>query len=77
MPKNESIEFFLRFLTERFQAFRNALSSFLNTLTLEDRQKKLNSAQNVVATLDDLKRAMSANDHPTWIAPLEHRLAAR
>jgi len=74
MPKNESVDFFLRFLNERFQAFRAALSSFLHTLALEDRAKKLDTAQAVLAALDDLKRAMSSNDHPNWIAPLEQKL---
>jgi hypothetical protein len=74
MPHNESVDFFLRFLGERFQAFRAALNSFLHTLALEDRAKKLDTAQAVLASLDDLKRAMSANDHPNWIAPLEQKL---
>jgi hypothetical protein len=74
MAKNESVEFFLRFLRERFNAFRQALTLFLQMLALDDRTKKVETAKAVVARLDDLKRAMSTKDHPGWIATLEQKL---
>jgi len=74
MPKNESVDFFLRFLRERFQAFRTSLTRFLDLLSQDDRNQKIKSAQHVLGTLDDLKRAMSAGDHPAWISPLEAKL---
>jgi len=65
MPKNESVQFFLRFLCERFNAFRTSLNAFLQSLALDDRPKKLETARTVLTTLDDLKRALSAKDHPS------------
>ncbi len=74
MSKNESVDYFLRFLNERFQTFRSALAEFLQALTNDNRTEKLTAAQNVLTCLDDLKRAMSENDRPNWIKPLEDRL---
>ncbi len=74
MAKNESVDFFLRFLQERFQAFRTKLTDFLKTLSLENRDHKVRLANEVLASLDDLKRAMAANDHPDWVNPLESKL---
>lgn len=74
MAKNESVEFFLRFLAERFEAFKNALNNFIQTLTLHDSNKKIDAAKVVLETIDDLKRAMSNTDHPQWLGQLETRL---
>lgn len=74
MSKNESVEFFLRFLRERFGAFKNALTEFLETLSLHDPKQKVVAANAVLTALDDLKRAMSNKDHPSWINPLENKI---
>jgi methyl-accepting chemotaxis protein len=74
MPKNESVEFFLRFLRERFGAFRTALTAFLQALALDDRAKKIETANLVLVTLDDLERAMSSRDHPPWVNSLKGKL---
>lgn len=74
MPANESVEYFLRFLNERFAVFRTALNCFLQSLALDDRSKKIETAKGVLTTLDDLKRAMSAEDRPSWIDSLEAKL---
>lgn len=74
MQKNDSVEFFLRFLRERYNAFRQALTDFLQTLALNDREKKINTAKLVLASLGDLKRSMSTRDQPLWISTLEQKL---
>ena len=76
MPKNESVEFFLRFLRERFDAFRKALSGFLQALALDDRPKKLEHAKAVRAALDDLRRALSERDHPPWLGQLDAAISS-
>jgi hypothetical protein len=75
MSKNESVDFFLRFLEERFTAFRTALTSLIQAVTQEDRTRKLEEAKLTLARIDDLKRAMSKVDHPNWIRPLEERIS--
>ena len=74
MPRNDSVEYFLRFLRERFNAFRESLTEFLQALTLEGRPRKVEAARKVLILLDDLKRAMSEEDRPAWISQLEHKL---
>jgi hypothetical protein len=74
MPKNESVEFFLRFLRERFSVFRIALKDFLQALSLDDRTQKIERAKRLLQAIDDLKRAISESDHPAWINPLETKL---
>lgn len=73
MAKNDSVEYFLRFLRERFQVFREALAAFLQTIALEDRSQKVTAAKQVLTALDDLKRAIAANDRPVWIRTLEEK----
>ncbi len=53
---SQALQFFLRFLRERFDAFRKTLSSFLQVLALDERPKKLEHAKAVRAALDDLRR---------------------
>lgn len=74
MQKNDSVEFFLRFLRERYNAFRQALTVFLQTLALNDREKKINTAKLVLISLDDLKRSMSTKDQPLWVSTLEQKI---
>lgn len=74
MASNPSVDFFLRFLQDRFRAFNETLQDLLRLVSLDDRQKKAEATKRLLVTLDDLKRAMSPNDHPSWIAPLESRL---
>ncbi len=71
---NQSVEFFLRFLNERFSAFRLSLNVFLQTLALEDRNAKVASAKKVLVAIDDLKRAIAKHDHPGWITVLEQKV---
>jgi len=73
MAKNESVDFFLRFLRERFQVFREALTAFLQTVALEERNNKVAAAKKVLTALDDLKRAIAATDRPGWIGALENK----
>jgi hypothetical protein len=74
MASNDSVEFYLRFLGERFSAFRESLGALIEALALEDRKKKVEAANVVLARLDDLRRAMSKSDHPGWIQPLEEQI---
>jgi hypothetical protein len=74
MAKNESVDFFLRFLNERFAAFREALMQLLEAISLEDKRRKGEAAKKVLHTIDDLKRSMSATDHPSWLGQLEGQL---
>lgn len=71
MPNNETVKFYLRFLSERFGAFRTVLDRFLIAITLENRKQKLDAAQNVMNSLNELKGALSEEDYPSWIATLE------
>lgn len=74
MPTNESVEFFFRFLQERFNSFRKALNAFLQVITLDNRPQKIEAARAVLTCLNDLKSAMSTPDHPPWISTLEAKL---
>lgn len=74
MAKSDSVEFFIRFLKERFGAFQQALSAFLQVLSLDDRKQKVESAKTLLIALDDIKRAISSNDRPAWIGPLDQKL---
>lgn len=74
MGKNASVDIFLRFLNERFEAFREALNELLKALTLEDRAKKAEACKATLGALDELKCALSSSDRPGWIGQLEGRL---
>lgn len=74
MATNESVEFFLRFLDERFRAFRATLNELLAKLSEGDSKAKVAACNNTIQALDDLKRAMSDGDRPAWINPLNDKL---
>jgi hypothetical protein len=74
MPDSESIAFFLRFLTERFQIFRQRFDALVGAVSSHNPEQKVEGCRAALAALNDLKSAMSSKDQPTWIAPLEAKL---
>jgi len=74
MADKSSVDFFLRFLNERFRDFLKSRESFLFSLAGDDRAQKVKSAQRFLDSLRDLKSAMATNDHPGWMGPLEQKL---
>src|SRR5688500_13040585 len=74
MAEIESVKFYVRFLTERYNALVVALNELYKALTREDREKKAVAAKSLLVSVDDLKRALSQADWPGWLHPLEERL---
>ena len=66
MSKNESVEFFLRFLRERYDVFHGKYTDFLLALPQDDGKQKVITARATLAALDDLRRAISEKDQPPW-----------
>jgi len=71
MQKNESVDYFLRFLNERFDIFKHSLEALKETLVKNDANQKIEACNNTLSTLGTLKEAMSATDRPAWIGQLE------
>jgi hypothetical protein len=74
MEVNQSVEFFLRFLNERFKVFREALTEFERKLVLMDHGAKVAAGKSLLQAIDDLKRSISESDRPRWISSLENPL---
>jgi len=71
MQKNESIDFFLRFLNERFDIFKRSLEDLKEILMKNNADQKIAACENSLSALSSLKTAMSAADHPPWIRQIE------
>ena len=67
MKTNESVEFFLRFLQERFQVFKTSLENLKESLGNNHAENKTKACKNTLATIQSLKEAMSAQDRPAWL----------
>lgn len=74
MATNESIEFFHRSLSERFQKFRVTLQEFLQILTKEEQNRKIEAAKAVVVCTDNLKSFLAERDRPNWLKVLEEKI---
>jgi hypothetical protein len=74
MAQTESVKFYVRFLTERYQALVASLHELYKVLTQEDREKKAAAAKALHVCVADLKGALSQSDWPAWLRPLDERL---
>ena len=71
MPKNESFDYFLRFLNERLDIFKRSLEDLKETLVKNNADQKIVACENTLSTLVSLKEAMSTADRPPWIGQIE------
>jgi len=71
MQKNNSIDFFLRFLDERFDIFKRSLEALKEMLVRNDANQKIEACNSTLSTLETLKEAMSTTDRPVWIGKIE------
>ena len=71
MPKNESVDFFLRFLNERFDVFKRSFENLKEILVQNNADNKIAACKETLQTIVSLKEAMSSSDHPKWIGHIE------
>ena len=71
MPNTESVQAYLRAFNERHDVFRTKLDQFWIVLIENNPDNKIAVARELATSLDDLKRILSLNDRPAWIAQLE------
>lgn len=70
MTKDESLNFYLRHLNERFGELKGALEQFLRVLSEENAKNKSALAETACERADELARAMADGDQPNWLRRL-------
>jgi hypothetical protein len=71
MPKNESVDFFFRFLEERLLIFKRSLEDLKETLVKNKADDKIAACKSTLSAINSLKEAMCSRDHPSWIGKTE------
>lgn len=74
MRVNESFQAFIRSVNQQMDRLRQSMSDLLKTISLEDRDRKVEAAKILISRIDDLKRTLSSNDFPVWAPIIETRL---
>jgi len=70
MPSQASVEFFIRFVQERYGVLLRATNDMLSIFAGEDRGAKKRVAELTLARANDLRSALSDQDVPGWLKQL-------
>lgn len=75
MASNASVEFHIRLVSEKHQELVTALDNLISVLVGEDHKKKEITASNVRTKANELMSAISKQDYPNWLNPLNTGLS--
>ena len=67
MDKNESVQFFLRFLLEKHERFKSELNNLLKVLVEENKDSKKKNAESCLIAAQTLRNNISNLDTPGWL----------
>lgn len=70
MPPNESLNVFIRFITEKHRELTTSLDQLTHALVGENSANKVKHAEATLSKAQDLKSAMSQQDCPHWLPRL-------
>ena len=70
MDNNESLKFFIRFVTEKYKSVLSTTDALVRSLSGENVQDKKNKALAVKSSTSDLLAALAASDQPVWLRTL-------
>ncbi len=67
MTTNESVQFFVRVVQEKYSALKTAADTLLRELAGDDPAKKKSLAENTLRVASDLRAILSRSDVPGWL----------
>ena len=70
VTQSESVQVFLRFLSQRYEEFKVQLENMLKTMSSNDKEAKLSSSRQFLTSGSGLALTLAASDRPTWLKEL-------
>jgi len=74
MEQNDSLNFFMRFIQERHDEFKNNVRTLFSVLVTENKDKKVELNNIALDSSENLIRSISQADCPEWLRQISSRL---